>query len=160
LEQRVRAQWKPTTDSWRVDETYISYLTARRTLQGYEAMNQLRKGQVHGITKGDIGSQNALSPRPLTWPPNLWICGLLSALTTQNKTRRLFATQPAWLGAEQCLSDGAVQSWCGELLRLGPALWTFARLEGVEPTNNAAERLAAGGAVAQELFRRGQHGGP
>src|SRR5690242_4656060 len=65
LEQRVRAQWKPTTDSWRVDETYISYLTARRTLQGYEAMNQLRKGQVHGITKGDIGSQNALSPRPL-----------------------------------------------------------------------------------------------
>jgi transposase len=29
---------------------------------------------------------------------------------------------------------------CGELLRVEPALWTFLRVEGVEPTNNAAER--------------------
>jgi transposase len=29
---------------------------------------------------------------------------------------------------------------CGELLRLGDCLWTFTRVAGVEPTNNAAER--------------------
>jgi transposase len=29
---------------------------------------------------------------------------------------------------------------CTNLLALEPALWTFARVEGVEPTNNAAER--------------------
>ena len=29
---------------------------------------------------------------------------------------------------------------CQEVLKLEPALWTFARVEGVEPTNNAAER--------------------
>jgi transposase len=29
---------------------------------------------------------------------------------------------------------------CRELLTLEPALWTFVRVEGVEPTNNAAER--------------------
>src|SRR5438067_13444939 len=29
---------------------------------------------------------------------------------------------------------------CRNLLDLEPALWTFARVEGVEPTNNAAER--------------------
>jgi len=29
---------------------------------------------------------------------------------------------------------------CAELLKKEPALWTFARVEGVEPTNNAAER--------------------
>ena len=29
---------------------------------------------------------------------------------------------------------------CKEILKLEPALWTFARHEGVEPTNNAAER--------------------
>jgi transposase len=29
---------------------------------------------------------------------------------------------------------------CLELLAIEPALWTFARVEGVEPTNNAAER--------------------
>jgi transposase len=31
-------------------------------------------------------------------------------------------------------------STCGELLRLWDCLWTFTRVEGVEPTNNAAER--------------------
>src|SRR4051812_14165534 len=31
--------------------------TAWRTLQGYEATNQLRKGQVQGTTRGDIRSQ-------------------------------------------------------------------------------------------------------
>lgn len=29
---------------------------------------------------------------------------------------------------------------CGELLRLWKCMWTFTRVEGVEPTNNAAER--------------------
>jgi transposase len=29
---------------------------------------------------------------------------------------------------------------CRELLRVEPALWTFVRVEGIEPTNNAAER--------------------
>ncbi len=31
--------------------------------------------------------------------------------------------------------------FCGELLRLERALWTFARVEGIEPTNNHAERM-------------------
>ena len=31
-------------------------------------------------------------------------------------------------------------AFCANLLELEPALWTFVRVEGVEPTNNAAER--------------------
>jgi transposase len=31
--------------------------------------------------------------------------------------------------------------FCAELLRLEPALWTFARVKGIEPTNNHAERM-------------------
>jgi transposase len=31
--------------------------------------------------------------------------------------------------------------FCRELLRLEPALWTFARVKGIEPTNNHAERM-------------------
>jgi transposase len=31
-------------------------------------------------------------------------------------------------------------AFCGNLLEREPALWTFVRVEGVEPTNNAAER--------------------
>ena len=29
---------------------------------------------------------------------------------------------------------------CREVLAVEPALWTFVRVEGIEPTNNAAER--------------------
>ena len=36
---------------------FWSFDTAWRTIQGYEAMNQLRKGQVKGTTRGDIMSQ-------------------------------------------------------------------------------------------------------
>lgn len=36
---------------------FASFDTAWRTLQGYEATNQLRKGQVKGTTRGDINSQ-------------------------------------------------------------------------------------------------------
>jgi transposase len=36
-----------------------------------------------------------------------------------------------------CAKTAAV---CREILKLEPALWTFTRVEGIEPTNNAAER--------------------
>ncbi len=35
----------------------------------------------------------------------------------------------------------ATATFCQNLLDLGPALWTFTRVEGVEPTNNHAERV-------------------
>jgi transposase, IS6 family len=36
---------------------FFSFQTAWRTLQGYEVMNMLRKGQVRGVGKGDITGQ-------------------------------------------------------------------------------------------------------
>ena len=33
---------------------FFSFETAWKTLQGYEMMNMVRKGQVEGIEKGDI----------------------------------------------------------------------------------------------------------
>jgi transposase len=38
------------------------------------------------------------------------------------------------------LPSWPVQAFCNDVGKLEPALWTFACLEGVEPTNNAAER--------------------
>jgi transposase, IS6 family len=35
-----------------------AFATAQRTIQGYEAMHRLHKGQLEGITKGDVLSQN------------------------------------------------------------------------------------------------------
>jgi transposase len=46
----------------------------------------------------------------------------------------------ALLLAGQTNADDRAAGLCRALLRLWPALWTFAEVEGVEPTNNAAER--------------------
>jgi len=43
---------------------------------------------------------------------------------------------------------------CREILGLAPALWTFVRVPGVEPTNNAAERALRPGV----LWRKGSFG--
>jgi len=50
--------------------------------------------------------------------------------------------------------DPKAAGLCRSLLRLWPALWTFAEVDGVEPTNNAAER-ALRPAV---LWRKGSFG--
>jgi len=36
---------------------FKSFNTARRTIKGYEAMHMLRKGQVIGVSKGDVQAQ-------------------------------------------------------------------------------------------------------
>jgi transposase, IS6 family len=35
-----------------------AFATAQRAIQGYEAMHMLHKGQLEGITKGDVLTQN------------------------------------------------------------------------------------------------------
>jgi transposase len=50
-----------------------------------------------------------------------------------------------------CAKTAAV---CKDLLRLEPALWTFTRRDGVEPTNNAVER----GFRHAAQWRRSSHG--
>jgi len=42
---------------------FFSFETAWRTLQGFEAMNMIRKGQVKNVGKGDILNQVALVSR-------------------------------------------------------------------------------------------------
>ncbi len=36
---------------------FFSFEAAWRSLQGYEVMNMIRKGQMHGVGKGDITGQ-------------------------------------------------------------------------------------------------------
>lgn len=56
------------------------------------------------------------------------------------------AMQPVQAQLRQLLEEGQalplhqVRAFCNDLLRLWPALWTFLTVEGVDPTNNAAER--------------------
>jgi transposase, IS6 family len=37
-----------------------AFATAERTIQGYEAMHRLRKGQLEGAAKGDVLAQNSV----------------------------------------------------------------------------------------------------
>ena len=37
---------------------FFSYPTAWRTIQGYETMHMIRKGQIVGVGKGNIQAQN------------------------------------------------------------------------------------------------------
>jgi hypothetical protein len=37
---------------------FFSYLTAWRTIQGYEVMHMIKKGQIAGADKGNIQAQN------------------------------------------------------------------------------------------------------
>jgi len=46
----------------------------------------------------------------------------------------------AALQAGEASDDAPVHRFCRNILAVDPALWTFARVEGVEPTNNHAER--------------------
>jgi len=50
--------------------------------------------------------------------------------------------------------DRKAAGLCRELTRWWAALWTFARVEGVEPTNNGAERALRPGV----LWRKGSFG--
>ena len=63
--------------------------------------------------------------------------------------RSTFLQAVAWLRrmvrsslerGSRCACDKTAAT-CGELLRLWDCLWTFTRIEGVEPTNNAAGRV-------------------
>lgn len=40
-----------------------------------------------------------------------------------------------------CCADSKAAAFCANILALYPALWLFAAIEGVEPTNNHAERI-------------------
>jgi transposase len=53
-----------------------------------------------------------------------------------------------------CLPTAKPRGFCAEMTSLAPALWTFVAVDGVEPTNNAAER-ALRPAV---LWRKGSFG--
>jgi transposase len=75
--------------------------------------------------------------------------GLWHKVRDGTRTRRwLLRHIDGWLRDEVrgLLEEGAACSCaktagvCAEILKLEPALWTFARQEGLEPTNNAAER--------------------
>lgn len=46
---------------------------------------------------------------------------------------------------------GPTEAKCREILKLEPALWTFVRVEGVDPTNNCSERVIRPGVLWRKI---------
>jgi transposase len=66
--------------------------------------------------------------------------GTLSRTTFQRYVAELRAWVRSQLEAGSACPCAKTAGTCREILAVEPALWTFVRVEGVEPTNNAAER--------------------
>jgi transposase len=66
--------------------------------------------------------------------------GTLSRSTFQRYVADLRPWVRSQLEAGNICACAKTAGTCKELLAVEPALWTFARVDGVEPTNNAAER--------------------
>ena len=80
--------------------------------------------------------------------------GTLDRAGLQTAIGQIDEALAALLHAGQTNPDPLAAGLCRSLLRVWPALWTFAEVAGVEPTNNAAER-ALRPAV---LWRKGSRG--
>ncbi len=57
----------------------------------------------------------------------------------RNAMRPIRCAVARWLKAGQLCGVAKTEGVCREVLKIYDALWTFVRVEGVEPTNNAAE---------------------
>ena len=73
--------------------------------------------------------------------------GTLQRSSFQAPVRDLRARGRWYLWYGQHFADASTAATCANLLDLEPALWTFARREGVEPTNNEAERALRHGVL-------------
>ena len=80
--------------------------------------------------------------------------GTLSRQAFQDKMQPVRSEVEGFLREGTTCGHKKMQRQCKNILKLAPALWTFVDLEGVEPTNNAAERAVRPGV----LWRKGSFG--
>lgn len=77
--------------------------------------------------------------------------GTLSRDTFKVYMRPLRARVEALLHEGSGLNDKKTARTCAKLLKSSEAMWTFVRVEGLEPTNNAAERAVRHGVLYRKV---------
>jgi transposase IS66 family protein len=95
-----------------------------------------------------------LGGRKAPWLPDHFRAGEFGREELQRRLIPLQARMGRLLRRGEASPDRKAAGLCRELRKCWPALWTFARVAGVEPTNNGAER-ALRPAV---LWRKGSFG--
>ena len=139
------------TDRW---SAYSWVDVLRRQLCWAHLLRQFIGFQDHGPEETVIGRSLELLTEAMF---HLWHRvrdGTLSRTVFQKRMASLRVHVVARLQEGTLCSSGLVAGRCREILTLEPALWTFVSVEGVEPTNNFAERILRQGV----LWRKGSFG--
>jgi hypothetical protein len=114
----------------------------------------MEKDWVPGTSPAAYPTLRGLGGRKASWLPDRFRAGEFDRRELQRRLVPLQARLGRLLRWGQDNRDRKAAALCRELTKWWVALWTFARVAGVEPTNNGAER-ALRPAV---LWRKGSFG--
>ena len=124
------------SDRW---SAYSWVDTARRQLCWAHLLRQFRGFQDHGPEARAIGETLELLTETMFHVWHQVRDGTKTRAVFQEFIEQLREHVVARLQEGAACPVSAVAGRCHEILELEPALWTFASVEGVEPTNNVAE---------------------
>jgi transposase len=139
------------TDRW---SAYSWYPTWRRQLCWAHLLRDLEAMITRGGRSAEVGEALRVEARKMFH----WWHRVRDSTLTHASFRTYM--QPVRREVERLLEVGQscgvpkTEGTCREIFKLRQALWTFVRHEGVEPTNNAAERAIRPGV----LWRKGSFG--
>lgn len=132
------------SDRWKA---YAWVDVARRQLCWAHLLRQYLGFQDYGDEAGSVGRALELLTETMF---HLWHHlrdGAITRAEFQADMTRLRELVVAHLQRGTSCPVQAVAGRCQEILTLEPALWTFVYTEGIEPTNNAAERIIRPGVL-------------
>jgi transposase len=124
------------SDRW---SAYAWVDVARRQLCWAHLLRQFRGFQDHGPEANAIGQALEVLTETMFHVWHRVRDGTMTRAAFQDFIEKLREPVVARLREGAACPAKAVAGRCREILELEPALWTFAYVEGVEPTNNEAE---------------------
>ena len=133
-----------SSDRWSV---YGQLQVGMRQLCWAHLKRDFQKLVDRGGDAADIG-QLGLDVTKLVF--ELWHSFRGGGLSRQQLQRKIAEVRQAlreWLELGCACKDTKAAAFCANVLAVEPALWTFVRQEGVEPTNNHIERLLRPGVL-------------
>jgi len=126
------------SDRWHV---YLQVPPERRQLCWAHLKRDFRKIAEGGGPSGFVGRRGGRIVKELFAAWHAFQAGARTRPQLQAALAPLERRLQKTLLEGMCGDDARVGKFCENLLGLEAALWTFARVEGVEPTNNFMERL-------------------
>jgi transposase len=120
---------------------------ARRQLCWAHLLRQFRGFQEHGPEASAIGRPLELLTETMFHAWHRVRDGTMTRAAFQNLMGRLRTCVVTHLRGGVSCPVQRIAGRCREILELEPALWTFVNVEGIEPTNNAAEHRVRHGVM-------------